>query len=182
VKIYTKTGDSGTTSLFGGKRVRKDDLRIDTYGTVDELNSHIGLLLSSIEDESVRIYLLLLQSRLFTLGSNLASDPEKEMIVPDITNQDVEQMEAEIDSMDVVLSPLTNFIMPSGSQAIAQAHVCRTVCRRAERLMVALSAVSKVDELLITFVNRLSDYFFVLSRYIGHMQGVSEIPWQPNKK
>ncbi len=179
VKIYTKTGDDGTTSLFGGKRVGKDDLRIDTYGTVDELNSFIGVLHSSIAQQETKLFLLNVQSRLFTVGSNLASDPDKEMITPDLTEIDILVIESEIDRMDNFLAPLTQFIMPSGSASISNAHVCRTVCRRAERLTIALSRTSVVELLIIQYINRLSDYFFVLARYLAYEQGVAEIPWQP---
>jgi cob(I)alamin adenosyltransferase len=181
MKIYTKTGDTGMTSLFGGKRVGKDDLRIDCYGTVDELNSFIGLLHASIADDTLRSVLLDIQSRLFTVGSNLASDPDKEMITPDIVDQDIAKLESEIDRMDQHLAPLKHFIMPSGSQAIASAHVCRTVCRRSERLIIALSKVSVMDEMIIKYINRLSDYFFMVARYVAVGENIEEIPWQPKK-
>lgn len=179
MKIYTKTGDQGTTSLFGGKRISKDDIRIDAYGTVDELNSHIGLLIASFNDQKLHNEWIYLQSRLFTVGSNLASDPDKEMVVPDITNVDIEALEKSMDWMDTHLTPLKNFIMPSGSTAIAQAHVCRTVCRRAERIITALSRVSKVDPIIIVYINRLSDYFFIVARYIAYLENVEEILWKP---
>jgi cob(I)alamin adenosyltransferase len=181
MKIYTKTGDTGTTALFGGRRISKGDLRIDSYGTVDELNSHIGLLMAEVNQEKLYEELLNIQSRLFTVGSNLASDPDKEMITPDIEDSDIEALERSIDEMSASLTPLKNFIMPSGSRAIAQAHVCRTVCRRAERLVVTLSSQSTVDNIVIRYLNRLSDYFFVVARYISHTSEIDSIAWVPKK-
>ena len=182
MKIYTKTGDNGTTSLFGGKRIDKDDIRIESYGTVDELNSHIGLLMAEINDEALYIQLLEIQSRLFTVGSNLASDPDKEMITPDLDTADISSLELAMDNMDAHLSPLQNFIMPSGNRAVAQAHVCRTVCRRAERIVITLSKISKVDNILIKYLNRLSDFFFIVARFQAHLSGIKDIPWLPKTK
>jgi cob(I)alamin adenosyltransferase len=179
MKIYTKTGDEGTTSLFGGKRIGKDDLRIDSYGTVDELNSHIGLLMAYLDEETVLLGSI--QSRLFTVGSNLASDPDRDMITPDLSEDDILTLENAMDNMDHHLEPLQNFIMPGGSRAIAQAHVCRTVCRRAERIIIALSRISTVEPIIIKYINRLSDYFFILSRYIAHLEGIKDVPWIPKK-
>lgn len=181
MKIYTKTGDSGTTSLFGGKRVSKDDVRIDAYGTVDELNSFIGLLNSSFNEATQNYFLSEVQKRLFTIGSNLASDPEKRMITPDIKDDDIHTLENAMDTMDQLLEPLKNFILPGGDTAVAYAHVCRTVCRRAERKVITLNQESQVDPKIIIYLNRLSDYFFVLSRYIAHSKGIPEIPWLPRK-
>ncbi len=181
MKIYTKTGDSGTTSLFGGKRVFKDDIRIEAYGTVDELNSFIGLLNTSFHEATQNYFLTEVQKRLFTIGSNLASDPEKRMITPDVTDEDIHTLENAMDTMDQLLEPLKNFILPGGDTAVAYAHVCRTVCRRAERKVITLHHGSPVDPKIIVYLNRLSDYFFVLSRYIGHSRDVPEIPWVPRK-
>ncbi len=181
MKIYTKTGDTGLTSLFGGKRIAKDDLRIEAYGTVDELNSFIGLLNSTFSEATQNYFLNEVQKRLFTIGSNLASDPEKRMITPDIHDEDIHTLENAMDTMDQLLEPLKNFILPAGDVAVAYAHVCRTVCRRAERRVITLDRVSPVDPKIIVYLNRLSDYFFVLSRYIGHTKDIDEIPWLPRK-
>lgn len=179
MKIYTKTGDEGTTSLFGGKRVHKDDIRIESYGTIDELNSFIGLLNASFVDEGQNSVLEDIQKRLFTIGSNLASDPDKDMITPDILEADVVALENQMDFMDEKLSPLRNFILPGGNTAVSYAHVCRTIARRAERRVITLDRLSPVDPLIIQYINRLSDYFFVLSRYIGHTDSIPEIAWIP---
>lgn len=181
MKIYTKTGDEGTTALFGGKRIPKDDLRIEAYGTVDELNSFIGLLNATFSEASQNFFLTEVQKRLFTIGSSLASDPDKKLLTPDITEQDIQQLENAMDTMDQLLEPLKNFILPGGDLSIGYAHVCRTVCRRAERRVITLSKASHVDALVIIYLNRLSDYFFVLSRYIGHTKDVREILWTPRK-
>ena len=181
MKIYTKTGDLGTTSLFGGKIVSKDDIRIDAYGTIDELNSFIGLLNASFQEATQNYILSEVQKRLFTIGSNLASDPEKKMITPDVKEDDIYNLENAMDTMDQLLEPLKNFILPGGDTSVAHAHVCRTVCRRAERKVITLNRQSPVDPKIIVYLNRLSDYFFVLSRYIAHSRGIAEIPWIPRK-
>ena len=180
-KIYTKTGDKGDTSLFGGKRLPKSHIRIDTYGTVDELNSHIGLVRDVVENEDVRTILKEIQDRLFAIGSNLASDPDKEMITPDILDSDVELLEKQIDKMNENLPSLKSFILPGGHPNVSYCHIARCVCRRAERLVVALNLDHKVEPIIIHYLNRLSDYLFVLSRQIGHDLGVDEIPWSPRK-
>ena len=179
MKIYTKTGDSGTTALFGGKRLSKDDIRIEAYGTVDELNSFIGLLNASFSEASQNYFLTEVQKRLFTIGSNLASDPDKNMITPDINDGDIQMLENAMDTMNELLEPLKNFILPGGDPAIGHAHVCRTVCRRAERRVITLDHETAVDPLIIIYLNRLSDYFFVLSRYIGHTKGIDDVLWTP---
>jgi cob(I)alamin adenosyltransferase len=180
-KIYTKTGDKGDTSLFGGKRLPKSHIRIDSYGTVDELNSHIGLVRDIVESDEIRAVLKEIQDRLFTIGSNLASDPDKKMITPDVLESDVELLEKEIDRMNKNLPDLKNFILPGGHQSVSFCHIARCVCRRAERLVVALNLVEKVEPIIIHYLNRLSDYLFVLSRQIGHDLGVEEISWHPRK-
>ncbi len=180
-KIYTKTGDKGDTSLFGGKRLPKSHIRIDSYGTVDELNSYIGLVRDLIEKDETRKVLKEIQDRLFTIGSNLASDPSKNMITPDVIETDVELLEKEIDRMNENLPDLKNFILPGGHQSVSFCHIARCVCRRAERLVVALNMVEKVEPIIIHYLNRLSDYLFVLCRQIGHDLGVEEIPWTPRK-
>lgn len=180
-KIYTKTGDQGETSLFGGKRLPKSHLRIDAYGTVDELNSYLGLLRDSVQNDTLRELLKNIQDRLFTIGSNLASDPDKDMIVPDVKSGDIELLEQEIDRMNDALPELKNFILPGGHPTVSTCHITRCVCRRAERLVVALQQESRVDQILIQYLNRLSDYLFVLARYLGHQLEVEEVVWKPRQ-
>ncbi len=181
MKIYTKTGDAGTTGLFGGKRVAKDDLRIEAYGTVDELNSFIGLLNAAFQEATQNYFLTEVQKRLFTIGSNLASDPEKHLLTPDIQDEDIHLLENAMDTMDQLLEPLKNFILPGGDMVVAYAHVCRTICRRAERRVISLDRESSVDPKVIIYLNRLSDYFFVLARYISHSKSLPEVPWIARK-
>lgn len=181
MKIYTKSGDQGQTGLFGGKRLDKDDIRIEAYGTVDELNAFIGLLNASYNEATQNYLLTEVQKRLFTIGSNLASDPDKKMITPDIHDEDIVTLENAMDAMDQLLEPLKNFILPGGDMAIAYAHVCRTICRRAERRTISLSKLSQVEPKIIVYLNRLSDYFFVLARYIAHSKNIDEIPWIARK-
>lgn len=178
-KIYTKTGDQGVTGLFGGKRLPKNHLRIETYGTVDELNAHIGMVRDQVAEAAVRRLLKAIQDRLFTIGSNLASDPDKEMPVPDIKATDIEVLEKAMDEMDEALPELKNFILPGGHPAVSSAHIARCVCRRAERQVVGLSQSSKVDPVIIQYLNRLSDYLFILSRFIGYSKGIEEVVWAP---
>jgi cob(I)alamin adenosyltransferase len=179
-KIYTKTGDKGQTSLWGGARVPKHHLRIESYGTVDELNSHLGLVRDSLQDENLRTNLKTIQDRLFTVGSILATDPEKadKMSTPDLLQSDIEQLEQWIDEMDQSLPELKNFILPGGHPAVSFCHIARCVCRRAERLTVALHELEPVNELVLIYLNRLSDYLFVLARKIGQIFGASEIIWK----
>jgi cob(I)alamin adenosyltransferase len=181
IRIYTKTGDKGDTSLFGGKRLPKNHLRIETYGTVDELNSFIGVLRDSTESELIRSMLKDIQDRLFTLGANLASDPEKPLATPDILDSDIEALEKAIDEMTEQLPPLKNFILPGGHTTVSFCHVARCVCRRAERLAVALMLEEPVDEQIVRYLNRLSDYLFVLARQLSKDLGVEEVIWQPRK-
>ena len=179
-KIYTKTGDAGQTSLIGGVRVPKYHLRIESYGTVDELNSYIGLVKESITDIHVKNILYEIQDRLFTVGSVLASDPEKsKMKIPDLHEEDVTLLETEMDAMDIVLPELNNFILPGGNIAASYCHVARCVCRRAERLVVHLQTESEVPQIIATYLNRLSDFLFMLSRKIVHDAGAIETPWRP---
>jgi cob(I)alamin adenosyltransferase len=181
-KIYTKTGDLGKTSLIGGTKVPKNHLRIETYGTVDELNSYIGLVNDLIEDAPSKIILKEIQDRLFTVGSSLACDPHKEslMKIPDLKEADVELLEMEIDRMNEILPDMKHFILPGGHVAVSTTHVARCICRRAERLCVNLQEHDLfVEPLVIKYINRLSDYLFVLSRYIGHLLHVQEIAWKP---
>ncbi|MDP1725914.1 MAG: cob(I)yrinic acid a,c-diamide adenosyltransferase [Bacteroidota bacterium] len=179
-KIYTKTGDKGETSLIGGTRVPKHHIRIESYGTVDELNSYIGLLKDQIHDEAVKTVLYEIQDRLFTIGSVLASDPGKsKMKIPDLIEADITLLEHEIDRMNEVLPELKSFVLPGGNTVASFCHIARCVCRRAERLCVHLSDESEVPAMVIIYLNRLSDYLFVLSRKIVFDAGSEEISWRP---
>lgn len=181
-KIYTKTGDAGYTALIGGTKVPKSHIRIETYGTVDELNSHIGLLSDYLTDKPSKSMLKEIQDRLFTIGSSLAVDPDKgtKMEIPDLHEADVERLEMEMDRMNETLPEMKHFILPGGHLSVSQAHICRCVCRRAERLCVAMQQASMaVEGLVIKYLNRLSDYLFVLARYIGHLLNVPEVIWKP---
>jgi cob(I)alamin adenosyltransferase len=181
-KIYTKTGDKGNTSLIGGTKVEKSHLRIETYGTIDELNAHIGFCNDHIDDAHSKALLLEIQDRLFTIGSSLATDPEKEpkMKIPDLLTSDVELLEKEIDRMTELLPPMTAFILPGGHPAISALHIARCVCRRAERCCVRMQHEGEeIVPLIIIYINRLSDYLFVLSRYMGKLLKIEEIKWKP---
>jgi len=182
VKIYTKTGDLGKTSLIGGTKVPKSNIRIEAYGTIDELNSFIGLTADHLAHDPSKIILKEIQDRLFTIGSSLACDPDKEpsMKIPDLKETDIELLEKEIDKMNGVLTPMRSFILPGGHVAVSTTHITRCVCRRAERLCVNMQENNLfVDPLVIKYLNRLSDYLFVLSRYAGHLLNVEDIPWKP---
>lgn len=181
LKIYTKTGDQGETSLFGGKRLPKDDARIEAYGTVDELNACIGMLRDFPESGTQDAILLAVQNRLFTIGSMLATDPDQESPVSDLDEGDVFALEAAIDQMTEDIPPLKNFILPGGHPAVSTCHLARTVARRAERRIVGLARVSDVSPLIIKYINRLADYFFVLARWVAHQNGIAEIKWVPKK-
>lgn len=181
-KIYTKTGDKGTTSLIGGTKVPKSHLRIEAYGTVDELNSYIGLCKDLLSDKKAQEILQEVQDRLFTIGSSLACDPIKEpkMRIPDLKEADVVLLEKEMDKMNETVPPMKSFILPGGHTTLSHLHIARCVCRRAERCCVRLELESlEVEPLIIKYINRLSDYLFVLSRYAGHQMKVKEIPWKP---
>lgn len=180
MKIYTRTGDKGETSLLGGTRVPKHHLRIEAYGTVDELNSWIGLLRDQpIDDHSITV-LLEIQDRLFTIGSALACDPVKsKMKLPELEISDVELLEAEMDKMESQLPELRSFVLPGGHQAVSFTHIARCVCRRGERIVNHLSQESPVNELIVVYLNRLSDYLFMLGRMIAFQLNVAETPWQP---
>lgn len=180
MKIYTKTGDKGTTALFGGKRVSKADLRIDTYGTVDELNSYIGLVRDQPVNQIRKTTLVEIQDRLFTVGSILATEPGNTKVkIPSLTPGDVTFLEKEIDSMDALLPPMKFFVLPGGHESVSFCHVARTVCRRAERLTIALNEHEPVDGLVIQYLNRLSDYLFMLSRKMSAELNAEELPWKP---
>lgn len=180
MKIYTKTGDKGYTSLIGGTRVPKHHLRIESYGTVDELNSYIGLIRDQPIGEYDKDVLKQIQDRLFTIGSSLAADPEKSrMVIPDLHPEDIELLEKEMDRMNETLPELRHFILPGGSNAISYCHIARCVCRRAERLSVHLAEESTVDEKVNIYLNRLSDYLFTLARMIGYADKIPENQWIP---
>lgn len=180
-KIYTKTGDKGTTSLIGGTKVSKADLRIEAYGNIDELNSYIGLCKDLLKDADTITTLQEIQDRLFTIGAELAVDPKKntKMKLPDLHEEDILFLENEIDRMDAKLEPMKSFILPGGGVAISQLHIARCVCRRAERSCIRLAETSSVDPILTKYLNRLSDYLFVLARYTGHLTNIPDIPWKP---
>jgi cob(I)alamin adenosyltransferase len=181
VKIYTKIGDKGTTSLIGGTKVSKSDLRIEAYGTVDELNSYVGLCNDLLTDERSKKILREIQDRLFTIGSSLACDPEKEpkMKIPDLKEEDVVLLEREIDKMNEVLPQMKSFILPGGHTTVSHIHVARCICRRAERCCVRLNEQVAEDLFVLKYLNRLSDYLFVLARYASHSLKAEEIQWKP---
>lgn len=179
MKIYTKTGDDGTTSLFGGKRISKAALRIDTYGTVDELNSWIGLLRDQEVNQKRDQILIEIQDRLFTMGSMLATEPGNTKVkIPSLTEADVHHLEQEIDQMEAHLEPMRFFILPGGHSSSSFGHIARTVCRRAERLTIALQEQEPVDLQIIKYLNRLSDYLFVLCRKMNQEMNITETPWK----
>ncbi len=180
MKIYTKTGDKGQTSLLGGSRVAKSHPRIEAYGTIDELNSYIGLLRDQPVNESRKDLLKEIQDRLFTIGANLAAEPEgNKKQMPDLLPGDIELLEKEMDNMDSALPELRAFILPGGHQSISFCHVARTVCRRSERLVITLAAEVEVADIFIQYLNRLSDYLFVLARKMGQELEVEEVSWKP---
>jgi len=181
MKIYTRTGDDGTTGLIGGSRVKKHNIRLESYGTIDELNSYIGVIRSIQTDMYTDRVLETIQNKLFVIGANLATDESIDLIKKQLPckKTDIELLEKEMDDMNNRLPELRNFILPGGSQASSFCHVARTVCRRAERRIVELSENHEVDPILIKFINRLSDYLFVLSRYLNIAQKSPEILWNP---
>lgn len=180
MKIYTKTGDDGTTGLYGGGRLSKDHIRIETYGTVDELNSFIGLLSDHLTSDTYLKLLQSIQSKLFTIGSHLATENEK-MIekLPVISEDDIQLLETKIDEMDQNLEPMKFFILPGGNKSISFCHVARCICRRAERNAIALSHQAYVNPIIQKYLNRLSDFLFVFARLLHKENNVSEIPWKP---
>ena len=189
MKIYTKTGDTGTTALFGGTRVPKDHIRIESYGTVDELNSHIGLIRDQDFNVHYKDILIEIQDRLFTVGAILATPPDKEVLKNGekrlqnlgIVESDIELLESEIDAMEEALPPMTHFVLPGGHTTVSYCHVARCVCRRAERLAVHLNHNEPVAEIAIKYLNRLSDYLFVLARKLSHDLNADEVKWIPRK-
>ena len=189
MKVYTKTGDKGTTALFGGTRVPKHHIRIESYGTVDELNSHIGLIRVQEINPFYKNVLIEVQDRLFTLGAILATPPEKEKLkngeqrltINRISQDDVHYLEQEIDKMDSELPPMTHFVLPGGHTTVSYCHIARCVCRRAERLAVHLHEIEPTDENVLTYLNRLSDYLFVLARKLSQDLNAEEVKWIPRK-
>lgn len=182
MKIYTKTGDKGTTSLICGTKVSKSHLRIEAYGTVDELNSYIGLCRDLLSNEDSRSILQEIQDRLFTIGSSLACDPVKEtkMKIPDLKEEDISFLETEMDKMNEVVPAMKSFILPGGHVSVSQLHIARCICRRAERCCVRLQHEDEeIDAIVLKYMNRLSDYLFVLARFAAHELNVGEIPWKP---
>ena len=180
MKIYTKTGDQGITSLLGGVRVPKSDLRIDAYGTLDELNAYLGLLRDQEVNKKRAELLKSIQDRLFTIGADLATVPGKDKVKkPDLFQEDVELLEKEMDAMDTELPMLTAFILPGGHPSVSFCHLARTVCRRSERIVVALASEEQVSELVIQYLNRLSDFLFVLGRKMAQELEVEEVTWKP---
>lgn len=189
MKVYTKTGDNGTTALFGGTRVAKDHIRIESYGTVDELNSYIGLIRDQNIDSQYKQILIEIQDRLFTVGAILATPQEKEVLKNGelrlqklgILETDIELLETEIDKMEAFLPPMTHFVLPGGHSTVSYCHITRCVCRRAERLTVHLSHIEPIDEMTIKYLNRLSDYLFVLARKLTLDLNADEVKWIPRK-
>jgi cob(I)alamin adenosyltransferase len=183
MKIYTRTGDKGTTALFGGKRVSKADIRIDAYGTVDELNSHIGMLRDQQVNRDRVDELVGIQKRLFVIGSILATVPGNTTVqIPKLNEKNIEVLEVLIDAMDKTLPPMRTFVLPGGHASVSAGHIARTVCRRAERLVVMLDGTESVDPLVIKYLNRLSDYLFVLCRKMARELNVEEVPWKGSEE
>lgn len=179
MKIYTKKGDTGTTQLIGGTRVSKSSLRIDSYGTIDELNSFVGLIRDQEIDQKYKLQLIEIQDRLFTIGSSLASDPGKsKMKIPDLLESDIRFLEDSMDEMDQQLPEMKFFVLPGGHTTVSYCHLARCVCRRAERIIVALDEHDSVPELIFKYINRLSDYLFVLSRKLSQDLKAIEQPWK----
>lgn len=179
MKIYTKTGDKGTTALLGGKRLSKSDQRIDAYGTVDELNAHIGMLRDQEVNRKRSAELIEVQDKLFVIGAMLATAPKAKVKIPKLLESDVEMLERAIDAMDKSLPVMRSFVLPGGHASVSAGHVARTVCRRAERLVVGLDAV---EPLVIKYLNRLSDYLFTLCRLMSKELGAEEVPWKGGKR
>jgi cob(I)alamin adenosyltransferase len=179
-KVYTKTGDKGQTSLIGGARIPKFDIRIEAYGTVDELNSYVGLIRDQAIDEHAREILIEVQDRLFTIGSLLAADPVKnKMTLPQVSESDIKLLEEEMDSMDKTLPEMKSFVLPGGHTTVSFCHIARCVCRRAERCVLKLNEQEPLNELIYKYLNRLSDYLFVLSRKLTMDLNAPETPWKP---
>ncbi|RIV69842.1 cob(I)yrinic acid a,c-diamide adenosyltransferase [Flagellimonas aequoris] len=183
MKIYTKTGDKGTTALFTGRRVPKHHIRIESYGTIDELNSHLGLLRDQQMDAHSKEMLVLIQKKLFTVGSILATEPDKDkrLKISRISQEDIALLEQEMDQMNENLPEMTHFILPGGHTTVSYCHIARTVCRRAERMISYLHENEPVPDTLLSYMNRLSDYLFVLARKLSKDVNADEIKWIPEK-
>ncbi|WP_425236400.1 cob(I)yrinic acid a,c-diamide adenosyltransferase [Ulvibacterium sp.] len=189
MKIYTKTGDDGTTALYGGTRVAKHHIRIDSYGTVDELNSWLGLVRDQKIDAPTKQLLAKIQDKLFTVGAILATDPKKALLkngqerlnIPKIGSADIAILEKEMDKMEETLPPMTHFILPGGHTTVSYCHIARTICRRAERLAVQLYEKEPFDDHVLSYLNRLSDYLFVLARKLSKDLHAEEVKWIPEK-
>jgi len=189
MKIYTKTGDKGTTALFGGQRVPKNHLRIECYGTVDELNSYLGLIRDQDIDEDSKKNIIKIQNELFTVGAMLATPPEKEILkngkerlnIPKINDESILYLENQMDKMNEDLPQMTHFILPGGHQTVSYCHIARCVCRRAERLCVSLQEVDNINNNVLMYLNRLSDYLFVLARKLTKLVDANEVKWIPQK-
>lgn len=179
MKVYTKKGDKGTTQLIGGTRVPKSSLRIEAYGTIDELNSYIGLIRDQNIAAESKDQLIEIQDRLFTIGSLLASDGNNQMKLPQVTETDVTYLESCIDEMEIELEPMRSFVLPGGHTTVSFCHIARCVCRRAERIVVDLNENDPVDSILLVYLNRLSDYLFVLGRKLAKELKINEVPWKP---
>lgn len=180
MKIYTRKGDAGTTGLIGGTRLPKHHLRIESYGNVDELNSYLGLIRDTTDTTETQAELLEIQDRLFTIGSHLAADPEKsKMQLPEVFASDITYLEEAIDRMEGELEPMKFFVLPGGHPLVSHCHIARCICRRAERSITHLSETAKVEPLIGSYMNRLSDYLFVLSRKLSHDLKAIEQPWKP---
>ena len=178
MKIYTKKGDGGETSLFGGTRVTKDHPRIEAYGTVDELNSFLGLLRDEIGDSKWKENLIDIQRQLFSVGASLAAEKETQQYkIPSVSEDDVLRMEDWIDEITEKLEPMKFFILPGGHKLVSYCHIARTVCRRAERMVIRLSEKVKVDPMIVKYLNRLSDFLFIFSRKLSHDLKIKELPW-----
>ncbi|MCX2720050.1 cob(I)yrinic acid a,c-diamide adenosyltransferase [Lentiprolixibacter aurantiacus] len=190
MKIYTKTGDTGTTSLFGGTRVPKHHIRIESYGTTDELNSWIGLIRDHVDDQVIKTLLMEIQDRLFVLGAQLATEPEKAKLksgkdrlnINTLQEQDALKLEQAMDKMNAQLPAMTHFILPGGHPTVSYCHIARTICRRAERMITYLNENEAVDPMILVYINRLSDYLFVLARKLSASLKAEEIKWIPEKK
>lgn len=189
MKIYTKTGDKGSTALFGGSRVPKHHIRIESYGTVDELNAHLGMIRDQIGDEHLKKTIIRIQDRLFIIGAMLATDPKRAILksgkqrldITRIEQADVSLLEQEIDAMNEALPPMTHFVLPGGHPSVSSCHIARCVCRRAERITTALNDNEPVDEIVLQYLNRLSDFLFVVARKLTQDLQVEEIQWIPEK-
>lgn len=190
MKIYTKTGDKGTTSLFGGTRVEKSHPRIEAYGTIDELNSYIGLVRDVCNDKAIEAFLIKIQNKLFTMGAMLATPPEKAILkngkerlnIEKVEDEDVLLLESSIDEMNKTLPEMTHFVLPGGHTTVSYCHIARCICRRCERLCVELQQETEIEPSIVMYLNRLSDFLFVLARKLTYLNNAEEIKWIPSKK